>query len=104
MMKEPGESSHKADESYGNTDEPTNDDIQIDELHTPERFLESDIQKRYPEFKDISGGYLGAVKRSLTGVPSVVWVENHHDKVITVVISKSKACHTTSTVTIDVCA
>lgn len=103
MMNEPGESSHETDESYGNTDELINDDVQIDELSIPERFPESDIQKRHPAFEDTSGGYLGAVKRSLTGIPPVVWVENHPDEVITVVISKSKACHATSAVAIDVC-
>jgi hypothetical protein len=103
MMNDPGESYHEANVSCGDADKPISYAVQIDQLPVPERFLDNDIQKKHPAFEDTSGGYLGALKRSLTGVPPVVWVENYHDEVITVVVSKSKACHTTSTVTIDVC-
>lgn len=102
-MNEPGESTHDLDEPCDNIDESIDDSVQVDELPIPERFLESDFQKKHPAFEDTSGGYLGALKRSVTGVPPVVWVENYHDEVVTVVVSKSKACHATSTVTIDVC-
>lgn len=72
-------------------DLPQVEPVPLTELPQPASFLEGDVPQVHPAFHDSTGGYFGALQRTLSGVPPYIWVENADDEPITVVVSKFKA-------------
>jgi len=77
----------------GNHDDdvPQGEPVAISELPPASSFIEAEVPQVHPAFEDRSGGYFGALQRTLSGVPPYIWVENTIDESITVVVSKFKA-------------
>ncbi|OAL01499.1 hypothetical protein IQ06DRAFT_293575 [Phaeosphaeriaceae sp. SRC1lsM3a] len=72
------------------SDTPSGDLYTLEQLESPEKYIEPGVPDQHPSLSKPSAGWVGGLTRLVRGIPACVWVANGHSSPITVVVHRFK--------------